>query len=69
MGFPVHLVLLAHLDALHQPRKCGTVQLLKLGIVPNQVQPVISGLLVLPVSLQLRCELRPLFQLSLRSAS
>ena len=65
MGLSVRLVLLANLDALYQTQEGGTVKFLKLGIIPHQVQLVIVSVFVLPVSLQLRCKLHPLFQLVL----
>lgn len=62
MGFPVHLVLLAHLDAIHQTQEGGAVKFLELGIGPYQVRSTIGGAFVLLVSLQLRYKLRLLFQ-------
>lgn len=47
MGLLGDFVLLAYFDALHQPQEGGTIQFLKLGIITDDGQPFVGGLLVL----------------------
>lgn len=70
MVLPVHLKLLSNLDALQQPQERGAVEFLKLGIIPDDNQPFVGGLLVLLRGLHLGGELQPLFSsLPRRSSS
>jgi hypothetical protein len=69
MDFSIQSVFFAHFNALYKSQERGPIQFLKLGVIPNQAQPLVGGLLVLLESFKLgggcvRCS-----SLSLRSAS
>lgn len=60
---PIDRLTLSDLNALYQPQKGRPVQFFQLGVIPDEDQPVISGLLISLTDIQLCGQFCPLSRL------